>query len=237
MRSSARSRSGAGGWSRASGGWRRRLAAARERELPLVTLLAQAQLALAALLGGQARARRRRAPAAALRVAERRGLERTAAAATAQTVLAATLLHWERREEAERLLARAERTVRPLGERPLRAFVAQQRIALLIADGAWDAAVAQLRAAQAELDAWPLAPQLRARFVAQEGLLRAARGEREAAAALLRRRLRERAAAGARRRARAAAAGGRRAGAGERGGDAVAGRGGRCRARSRSSCG
>lgn len=159
-------------------------AAARERELALVALLAQAQLALAALLAGRLVRAAERARAA-LTLAERRGLERTAAAATAQAVLAATLLHWERCDQAEHLLARAERTVRPLGERPLRAFVAQQRIELLIADGAWDAAVAHLRAAQAELGEWPLASQLRARFVAQEGLLRAARGEREAAAALL----------------------------------------------------
>ncbi|MDO8202149.1 hypothetical protein Q7L73_28595, partial [Conexibacter sp. CPCC 205762] len=161
------------------------LAAARERELAPVALLAQAQLALAALLAGRLVLAAERARAA-LTAAERRGLERTAAAATAQTVLTATLLHWEQREEAERLLARAERTLRPLGERSPRALAAQQRIALLIADGAWDMAVALLRAAQAELAGWPLAPQLRARFVAQEGLLRAARGEREAAASLLR---------------------------------------------------
>ncbi len=211
-------------------------AAARERELPLVALLAQAQLALAGLLAGRLVRAAERARAA-LTIAERRGLERTAAAATAQAVLAATLLHWERREEAERLLRRAERTVRPLGERPLRAFVAQQRIELLIADGAWDAGGRAAAGGAGGAGEWPLAPALRAALRRAGGPAaggaRRARGGGGAAA----RRLRARAAARACRRAGAAAAGRRRAGAGERGGHAVAGRSRRCRARSRSSCG
>ncbi|HST42388.1 MAG TPA: LuxR C-terminal-related transcriptional regulator [Conexibacter sp.] len=161
------------------------LAAARERELDAVALLAQSHLALARALSGRLVCAAD-AAGEALALAQRRGWEGTPAAATAQATLAAVLLHWERLEEAEHVLVRAERSVRLLGEPPLRAFVALQRIALLAAAGAWDAAVAQLRAAQAELRTWPLSPPLRARFVAFEGLLRAARGEREAADLLLR---------------------------------------------------
>lgn len=161
------------------------LAAARERELDAVALVAQSHLALTRALSGRLVCAAD-AAGEALALAQRRGWEGTPAAATAQATLAAVLLHWERLEEAEHVLVRAERSVRLLGEPPLRAFVALQRIALLAAAGAWDAAVAQLRAAQAELRTWPLSPPLRARFVAFEGLLRAARGEREAADLLLR---------------------------------------------------
>jgi LuxR family transcriptional regulator, maltose regulon positive regulatory protein len=162
------------------------LAAARERELDAVVLLAQAHLALHDALCGRL-VRAAGAAEAALALAERRGWGGSPAAATAQTVLAGALLHWERIDEAERVLGRAERTVRSVGEPPLRALVALERIALLSAEGAWDPAIALLRAAEAELEAWPLHPALRARFAAQEALLRAARGEREEAGALLER--------------------------------------------------
>ncbi|ADB49952.1 LuxR C-terminal-related transcriptional regulator [Conexibacter woesei] len=160
------------------------LAGARERELDAIVLLARAHLALGEALRGRL-VRAADGAAAALELAERHGWDATPAAATAQAVLASALLHWDRTEEADRVLARAERTVRSSGEPPLRALVALVRIGLLAADGAWDAAIARLRAAEAELRSWPLHAPLRARFAAHEALLRAARGERAEAGALL----------------------------------------------------
>lgn len=160
------------------------LVGARERELDAIVLLARAHLALGEALRGRL-VRAADGAEAALELAERRGWETTQAAATAQAVLASALLHWDRTEEADRVLVRAERTVRSSGEPPLRALVALVRIDLLAAEGAWDAAIARLRAAEAELRSWPLHAPLRARFAAHEALLRAARGERAEAGALL----------------------------------------------------
>jgi len=162
-------------------------AAASERGLDAVTLLARAHLALHAAFGGRL-VRAAEVARDALALAERRGWPDAQPATTARAVLAGVLIHWERVGDAERVLSRAERAVRELGaEPPLRALVALERISLLSAEGAWDPAIALLRAAEAELEGWPLHPPLRARFAAEEALLRAARGEREAAGALLER--------------------------------------------------
>lgn len=162
-------------------------AAASDRGLDAVVLLARAQLSLHAAFRGRL-VRAAEGARDALALAERRGWADSPAAATARAVLAGVLVHWERLGDAERVLARAERTVRETGvEPPLRALVALERIALLSAEGAWDPAIALLRAAEAELEGWPLHPPLRARFTAHEALLRAARGEREAAGVLLER--------------------------------------------------
>lgn len=162
------------------------LAAARERELEAVVLHAQAHLALDAALRGRL-VRAAGTAQTALARAQARGWTATPAAATAQTVLAGVLLHWERPADAESVLALAERTVRTVGDPPLRALVALERIALLRAAGEWDAAIALLRAAETELEGWPLHPALRARFTADAALLAAARGERAAARAQLER--------------------------------------------------
>ena len=82
-------------------------------------------------------------------------------------------------------------------DRPLRAAHGLNRALLLTDAGEPEAALDVLRAAREQLGDWPLLAPLDSMMVAQEGLLRAAVGEREAARALLERAESEAATSGA----------------------------------------
>jgi LuxR family maltose regulon positive regulatory protein len=161
-------------------------AAALEAGKDWIALTAVAYLAIARSFRGEV-ARARRHARDAVTLARRRGWTRAEPAGAAYCVLAAMSLQQGRRDEAEEILARASEALRDTRDRPLRAVHALNRALALTDRGEPEAALGVLQVARDELGDWPLLPQLENQLVAQEGLLRAAVGERGAARALLER--------------------------------------------------
>jgi LuxR family maltose regulon positive regulatory protein len=124
-------------------------------------------------------------------LAERRGWARSGPAGAAYLVLASVAIQRGLLDDAEDLLARAGDALPNGRERPLRAAHALNRALLASDRGEPDVALGILQAAREELGEWPLLPQLRDAIVAQEGLLRAAVGERDLGRRLLERAERE----------------------------------------------
>jgi LuxR family maltose regulon positive regulatory protein len=149
-------------------------------------LAAASQLAMARLLRGDL-ARATRHADDAIGLAERHGWARSEPAGAAYTVQAAVLIMRGRREEAVALIDRAGHALHSTRDRPLRVAHALNRALLLRDDGEPAAALAVLQAARDELGDWPLPAALDDLLVAQEGLLRAAVGDREAGRAMLER--------------------------------------------------
>jgi LuxR family transcriptional regulator, maltose regulon positive regulatory protein len=161
-------------------------AAAVEEQMDWTAIAAGAHLAAARAFRGEIpRAVRRAREAIAL--AERRGWSRAGPAGTAYTVQASVALQRGRRDEAAAYVARATEAINLARDRPLHAAHGLNRALLLTDAGEPEAALDVLRAAREELGDWPLLAPLENMMVAQEGLLRAAVGEREAARALLER--------------------------------------------------
>lgn len=153
---------------------------------------AAAHLAIARLFRGElARALRHADQAVAL--AERRGWARSEPAGAAYIVQAAASIQRGQREQADMLVERAGHALRATRERPLRAAHALNRALLLRDRGEPEAALGVLQEARDTLEGGPLLAPLSDLLVAQEGLLRAAVGEREAGRELLERAERERA--------------------------------------------
>jgi LuxR family transcriptional regulator, maltose regulon positive regulatory protein len=155
-----------------------------------IALAAGAHLAIARTFRGQlprALAQAERSVA----LAERRGWARSGPAGGAYGVLAWVAIQRGQLDDAEDLLARADDALSNDRERPLRAAHALNRALLASDRGEPDIALGILQAAREELGEWPLLPQLRDAIVAQEGLLRAAVGERELGRRLLERAERE----------------------------------------------
>jgi len=153
---------------------------------------AAAHLAIARLFRGElARALRHADQAVAL--AERRGWARSEPAGAAYIVQAAASIQRGQREHAATLVERAGHALRATRERPLRAAHALNRALLLRDRGEPEAALGVLQEARDALEGRPLLAPLSDLLVAQEGLLRAAVGEREAGRELLEHAERERA--------------------------------------------
>jgi LuxR family maltose regulon positive regulatory protein len=123
----------------------------------------------------------------AIALAERRGWSRSGPAGAAYSIQAAVAIQRGRREEAAACVARAAEASDLARDRPLRAVHALNRALLLSDDGEPEAALGVLQAARDELGDWPLLAPLESMLIAQEGLLRAAVGERQAGRALLER--------------------------------------------------
>jgi LuxR family transcriptional regulator, maltose regulon positive regulatory protein len=145
-----------------------------------------AHLALASVLRGDLARSLRRANQA-LDIAERRGWARSGPAAAAYCVLAAVCLQRDELDEAERLVGQAGAAVRDTRDRPLLAVHGLNRVQLLSDRGEHVEALDLLRATREQLGDSPLPAQIRELLTAQEGLLEAAVGDREAGRALLRR--------------------------------------------------
>ena len=122
---------------------------------------------------------------AAHEIAEGSGWERSEPAGAAYSVQAAVCIGRGRSEEASGLVARAGEALGSTRERPLAAMHALNRVMLLADAAKADVALGVLQAARERLGDWPLLPVLDGMFVAQEGLLRAAVGDRAGARRLL----------------------------------------------------
>ena len=153
---------------------------------------AGAHLAMARLFRGEL-ARARRHADRAVTLAERRGWARSEPAGVAYVVQAAVCIQRGQREQAATLVERAGQALGATRERPLRAAHALNRALLLRDRGEPRAALGALQQARDALDGRPLPAPLSDLLVAQEGLLRAAVGERAAGRELLERADRERA--------------------------------------------
>jgi LuxR family maltose regulon positive regulatory protein len=149
-------------------------------------LAAGSHLAIARTFRGEV-ARALRDADAAIALAENRGWSRSGPAGAAFCVHAAVAIQRGRREDAARYVARAAETVDLARDRPLRAVHALNRALLLGDEGEPEAALGILQAARDELGDWPLLAPLESAMIAQEGLLRAAVGDRAAGRALLER--------------------------------------------------
>jgi LuxR family maltose regulon positive regulatory protein len=161
-------------------------AAAVEEQMDWTAVAAGSHLATARVFRGEVpRALRQADDAIAL--AERRGWSRAGPTAAAYSVRAAVALQRGRREEAAAFVERAGPAIEHARDRPMRAAHGLNRALLLTDAGEPEAALDVLLAAREQLGDWPLLAPLNNMMVAQEGLLRAAVGEREAARALLER--------------------------------------------------
>ena len=168
----------------------RSYASALEGRTEWTALAAAAHLAIARTFRGEvARAARNAADAIAL--AERRGWTRAEPAGAAYSVQAAIAIQRGNREEAQALVDRAAEAMQSARDRPLRVIHALNRALLLSDDGQPEAALAVLQQGRDELGDWPILDALDHVLVAQEALLRAAVGERDAGASLLERAERE----------------------------------------------
>jgi LuxR family maltose regulon positive regulatory protein len=171
-------------------------AAAVDEQMDWTALAAGAHLAAARVFRGEIpRAVRHAGEAIAL--AERRGWSRAGPAGVAYTVQAAVALQRGRRDDAAAYVDRASEAIDHARDRPLRAAHGLNRALLLTDAGESEAALDVLQAAREQLGDWPLLAPLGNMMLAQEGLLRAAVGEREAARALLARAESEAATSGA----------------------------------------
>ncbi len=180
----------AGDLEAATGHLERAHATARDAGHDWIALAAGTHLAIARTFRGElprALAQAERSVA----LAERRGWARSGPAGGAYGVLAWVAIQRGQLDDAEDLLARADDALSNGRERPLRAAHALNRALLASDRGDPDVALGILQAAREELGEWPLLPQLRDAIVAQEGLLRAAVGERELGRRLLERAERE----------------------------------------------
>jgi LuxR family transcriptional regulator, maltose regulon positive regulatory protein len=176
----------------ATGHLERAHAAAAGDDSDWTAVAAAAHLAMARLFRGElARALRHADDAVSL--AERRGWGRSEPAGAAYIVQAAACIQRGEREQAATLVERAEYALRATRERPLCAAHALNRALLLRDRGDAEAALGVLQAARDALDGRPLLARLSDLLVAQEGLLQAAVGERDAGRALLEHAERERA--------------------------------------------
>jgi LuxR family maltose regulon positive regulatory protein len=127
----------------------------------------------------------------AIALAERRGWGRSEPAGAAYSVQAAVAIQRGRHDDGAALVLRASEALRDTRDRPLRAVHALNRAYLLRDGGEPAAALTILQIARDEVDDWPLLPELDDQLLAQEALLRAAVGERQAGRALLERAERE----------------------------------------------
>jgi LuxR family transcriptional regulator, maltose regulon positive regulatory protein len=127
----------------------------------------------------------------AVRLAERRGWARSEPAGAAYSVQAAVAIQRGLYDEAAGMVARASGALHATRDRPLRAVHALNRAYLLRDGGEPEAALNVLQVARDEVGDWPLLAPLDDQLLAQEALLRAAVGEREAGRALLERAERE----------------------------------------------
>jgi LuxR family transcriptional regulator, maltose regulon positive regulatory protein len=176
----------------ATGHLERAYATAVDEASEWTALAAASQLAMARLLRGElARAARHADDAVGL--AERHGWARSEPAGAAYSVQAAVCIMRGQRDDAVALVDRAGHALRSTRDRPLRVAHALNRVLMLRDDGEPEAALGVLQAAREELGDWPLPAALDDLLVAQEALLRAAVGEREAGRALIERAGRERA--------------------------------------------
>ena len=123
----------------------------------------------------------------AVALAERRGWARSEPAGAAYCVQAAMAIQRGHGDEAARLVGCASQALHETRDRPLRAIHALNRAYLLRDGGEPEAALGILQVARDEVGDWPLLGPLNSQLLAQEALLRAAVGEREAARSLLER--------------------------------------------------
>jgi LuxR family maltose regulon positive regulatory protein len=151
---------------------------------------AAAHLALASVFHGEIARALRRADEA-LTIAVRRGWTRSAPGAVAYTVRAGVCIQRGELDEAERLIDHAAPALEETRERPLRAVHALNRAMVLGDRGDYDAALDVLQAGLEQLGDWPLLAPMRDLLAAEEGLLRAAVGERDAGRRVLERAQRE----------------------------------------------
>jgi LuxR family maltose regulon positive regulatory protein len=164
----------------------RAYAGALEADSDWTALAALAHLSVARAFRGEiGRALRHADDAVAL--AERRGWARSEPAGAAYCVQAALAIQRGRNHDAGRLVASAAEALHDTRDRPLRAAHALNRAYLLADSGEPEAALGVLQAARDEVGDWPLLAPLDDQLLAQEALLRAALGEREAGRALLER--------------------------------------------------
>jgi LuxR family transcriptional regulator, maltose regulon positive regulatory protein len=165
-------------------------AGARDGDGDWTALAALAHLGVARAFRGEvARALRHADDAVAL--AERRGWTRSEPAGAAYCVQAAVAIQRGRHDEAARSVALAGEALHDTRDRPLRAVHALNRAYLLRDGGDPEIALSVLQVARDEVGDWPLLGPLNGQLLAQEALLRAAMGEREAGRALLERAERE----------------------------------------------
>jgi len=165
-------------------------AGAVERGNDWTALASGSHLALARLFRGEV-VRALRHAEEAIALAERRGWTRAEPAGAAYSVQAAVAIQRGHNGDAADLVERAGRALRETRDRPLRGLHALNR-AMVAADGGDpESALDILQVARDDIADWPLLAPLEDILVAQEGLLRAAVGEREAARALLERHERE----------------------------------------------
>jgi LuxR family transcriptional regulator, maltose regulon positive regulatory protein len=164
----------------------RAYAGALEDDGDWTALAALAHLAVARAFRGEVvRALRNAEDAVAL--ARRRGWSHSEPAGAAYCVQAAVAIQRGRHEDAAELVDRASEALRDTRDRPLRAVHALNRAYLLRDAGDPGAALGVLQVARDEVGGWPLLTPLEGQLVAQEALLHAAVGEREAGQALLER--------------------------------------------------
>jgi LuxR family maltose regulon positive regulatory protein len=162
----------------------RACAGALESDSDWTALAALAHLGVARAFRGEiVRALRHAEDAVAL--AERRGWARSEPAGAAYCVQAAVAIQRGRNDEAGRLVASASAALHDTRDRPLRAMHALNRSYLLRDGGDPEAALGVLQVAREEVGDWPLLKPLNGQLLAQEALLRAAVGERDAARSLL----------------------------------------------------
>jgi LuxR family transcriptional regulator, maltose regulon positive regulatory protein len=162
----------------------RAYAGALEGDKDWTALAALSHLAVARAFRGEiVRALRHADDAVGL--AERRGWTRSEPAGAAYSVQAAVAIQRGRYDEAAGLVARASEALHETRDRPLRAVLALNRAYVLRDGGEPEAALNVLQGARDELGDWPLLAPLDDQLLAQEALLRAAVGEREAGRALL----------------------------------------------------
>ena len=162
----------------------RACAGALESDSDWTALAALAHLGVARAFRGEiVRALRHAEDAVAL--AERRGWARSEPAGAAYCVQAAVAIQRGRNDEAGRLVASASAALHDTRDRPLRAMHALNRAYLLRDGGDPEAALGVLQVAREEVGDWPLLKPLNGQLLAQEALLRAAVGERDAARSLL----------------------------------------------------
>jgi LuxR family maltose regulon positive regulatory protein len=174
----------------ATGHLERAHAAALGEASDWTAVAAAAHLAMACLFRGEL-ARALRHADKAVGLAERRGWGRSEPAGAAYIVQAAVCLQRGQRDQAAALIERAGYALAATRERPLCAAHALNRALLLRDDGEPEAALGVLQEARDALEGRPLLARLSDLLVAQEGLLRAAVGGREAGRALLERAERE----------------------------------------------
>jgi LuxR family maltose regulon positive regulatory protein len=158
----------------------RGLAVARAAELEWLVLLCSGYLALGSALAGRLAACEQRAQAT-LDLAAQRGWIRTRPAGVALTVLAGTQFEWDRIDEAERTLARAEAALRLAREPPLLASYELIRGRILAARGRLGEALEAFEVALDKLAGWGAAGNLRALIETETAVIRAGLGDRDAA--------------------------------------------------------